>query len=122
MNLFVLTASAHILIFQLMKNGNSNHFQICFSSSLHSEGDPICDRYGLHIYENRIIATIADGCNWGTMPRDAAINASNAFALHLKHHLDEITDSSAIGPLLIKAMSVAHEAVSNFRCVFIILF
>jgi hypothetical protein len=79
-----------------------------------SEGDPICDRYSLHIYENRIIATIADGCNWGVMPRDAAVNATIAFSGYLKQHLEEISDLKDVGPLLIKCMSIAHEAVRKF--------
>ena len=28
------------------------------------EGDPICDRYSLSLYDNRVIACVADGCKF----------------------------------------------------------
>jgi len=49
-------------------------------------GDPICDRYFVNLYENRIMSALADGCSWGDRPRSAAKKASKAFATYVNAH------------------------------------
>lgn len=39
-------------------------------------GDPICDHYEAIVYEKRHIFGVADGCNWGNAPRQAAQRCS----------------------------------------------
>lgn len=42
------------------------------------EGDPICDSFRIHVYENAMIWCLADGCNWGERPKQASIKCVNA--------------------------------------------
>lgn len=36
------------------------------------DGDPICDSFRVHVYDNATVWCIADGCNWGERPRQAS--------------------------------------------------
>jgi len=54
------------------------------------QGDPICDRYGITVYENRIICVVADGCNWGERPRWAAEKCRNIVQEHLTNNIESI--------------------------------
>jgi len=75
-------------------------------------GDPICDRFFIQMFEDkRIIACIADGCNWGPHVRDAASAAVTAFTASLRKHLSDITTIKEAGPILLHALSKAHNAI-----------
>jgi len=74
-------------------------------------GDPICDRFAVQLYENRVIATVADGCNWGPKPRDAAKAASKAFVNYMRSHQNIVREASDACILLLRAISEAHTRV-----------
>jgi hypothetical protein len=80
------------------------------------DGDPICDRFAVSLFQNRSILCIADGCNWGPRPRDAATNATNAFIHYVKSHHHDTLDVKEFGPLLLRAFAAAHEAVRPLHC------
>jgi hypothetical protein len=75
------------------------------------DGDPICDRYKAHFFPNHVIAVVADGCNWGFLPRQAGINASDAFARYLCNHHNEIRNVRYAGSLVLRAFAMAQAAV-----------
>lgn len=77
------------------------------------EGSPICDQYSVRIFPTRIVGVIADGCNWGPPPRDAARAASSAFVRYLANHQGEIKDVQHAGRLILRALSVAHSEIIN---------
>jgi hypothetical protein len=47
------------------------------------DGDPICDRFAVELYSNRAIIAVADGCNWGKRPLEAAVKGIQGFVKHL---------------------------------------
>lgn len=75
------------------------------------DGSPICDQYRVNVYESRIIAAVADGCNWGDAPRNAAVAARDAFVTYLEAHQEEITDVQFCGALILRALSMANAAI-----------
>jgi len=75
------------------------------------DGDPICDRYKAVFYENLVIAAVADGCNWGNLPRQAGINASDAFVRYMTNHHSEIRNVRYAGSLILRAFAMAQAAV-----------
>ena len=75
------------------------------------DGHPICDQYKSIFYHNRIIAAIADGCNWGEAPRGAAISAINAFCSYLQNHHTEGNHLQFVGNLVQRAFSMANSAI-----------
>eukprot|EP00026_Physarum_polycephalum_P008264 Phypoly_transcript_08345.p1 GENE.Phypoly_transcript_08345~~Phypoly_transcript_08345.p1 ORF type:complete len:424 (+),score=60.08 Phypoly_transcript_08345:205-1476(+) len=75
------------------------------------EGDPIADRYGAQIFSNRIIAAVADGCNWGTKPKEAAVRAESAFIEYVHAQNENITDIHKAGLVLINAFEYAHNSI-----------
>ncbi|GAM18541.1 hypothetical protein SAMD00019534_017160 [Acytostelium subglobosum LB1] len=75
------------------------------------QGDPICDRFKVSIYRDNIIATLADGCNWGRLPFEAATNATNAFLAFMEENYHEINTIRKAGSFLLGAMTAAHKGV-----------
>ena len=75
------------------------------------EGSPICDQYRCVIYPSRIIVGVADGCNWGDPPRNAARAALNAFIRYLDAHQGEIGDLQYAGGLALRALSMANAEI-----------
>jgi len=75
------------------------------------EGSPICDQYGLLVYPTRVIVAVADGCNWGDPPRDAARSARNAFLRYMSNHQGDIRDIQHAGGLVLRAMAMAHAEI-----------
>jgi hypothetical protein len=47
----------------------------------------ICDQFFVRVLGNRAVFALADGCNWGTPPRDAAIKATEAI-------IDQVADKA----------------------------
>jgi serine/threonine protein phosphatase PrpC len=74
------------------------------------EGDPICDRFYVEFYPERTIFAIADGCNWGIRPREAAIKATKAFANHLATNQDFV-DLKECGHILLHGITASHNAI-----------
>ncbi|GAM27002.1 hypothetical protein SAMD00019534_101770 [Acytostelium subglobosum LB1] len=79
--------------------------------SLGRDGDPIADRYNCVVFENRLVACLADGCNWGSRPKEAAQKASDAFIDYILTKNDTIQDTKQIGKILFDAFETAHYAI-----------
>jgi len=75
------------------------------------EGSPICDQYRCCIFPNRTVIAVADGCNWGEPPRNAARAAVNAFTKYLCAHQSEIGDLQYAGGLVLRALSMANAEI-----------
>lgn len=74
-------------------------------------GDPICDCFGIQLYENRTICAVADGCNWGEEPREAARLACRTFLEYLKNKSDQILTLREAGHFLLRAFAHAHSSI-----------
>ncbi|KYQ94484.1 protein phosphatase 2C-related protein [Tieghemostelium lacteum] len=75
------------------------------------DGDPIADRYTCVVYNNRLVTCLADGCNWGEKPKQAAQRASQAFIDHVMSRNDEITNVKEAGRILFDAFENAHKNI-----------
>ena len=60
---------------------------------------------------NRVFVCVADGCNWGEKPREAARRASASFVDYLDAHSLCARDAHDYGALLLDAVVSAHNAV-----------
>ncbi|KAN0037096.1 hypothetical protein ACTFIV_002428 [Dictyostelium citrinum] len=74
-------------------------------------GDPIADRYTCAVYNNRLITCLADGCNWGQKPKEAAQNASTAFIDYVISKNDDMTNVKEVGKILFNAFECAHKSI-----------
>ncbi|EGC38022.1 hypothetical protein DICPUDRAFT_97029 [Dictyostelium purpureum] len=74
-------------------------------------GDPIADRYTCAVYNNRLIACLADGCNWGEKPKEAAQNASTAFIEYVTSQNDSMTNVKEVGKILYQGFECAHKSI-----------
>jgi len=77
----------------------------------HREGDPICDRFECRVYDNRAVLAVADGCNWGSRPREAATKATEGFCSYLESRFPTMHDIQEAGHLALRAFSVAHNRI-----------
>ena len=77
----------------------------------YSEGDPICDRFNISLYENRVILSLADGCNWGDLPRKAAKRATKNFNLFVANHYKDITSLRSAGSVILAAFAEADRSI-----------
>ncbi|EFA81250.1 protein phosphatase 2C-related protein [Heterostelium album PN500] len=75
------------------------------------QGDPICDRFKVSIYRNNVIATLADGCNWGRLPYEAATKATDAFLQFMEENFHEINTVRKAGSFLLGGMTAAHKGI-----------
>lgn len=75
------------------------------------QGDPICDFYRIHYHPLRTVVALADGCNWGIGPRDAAHHAVNNLIEYLTATHRKATTIRELGFLLMRGFSVAHSAI-----------
>lgn len=82
------------------------------------DGDPIADRFAANVFENRVIACMADGCNWGAKPREAAIKANAAFIEYVNTNHDTITDVKKAGAVLLNAFEYAHNSIMEGKLAF----
>jgi serine/threonine protein phosphatase PrpC len=82
------------------------------------DGDPIADRFAAHVYENRVIACMADGCNWGAKPREAATKANAAFIEYVNANHDTLTDVKRAGAVLLNAFEYAHNSIMEGKIAF----
>jgi hypothetical protein len=79
------------------------------------QGDPICDRYKAHLHSNGAIMALADGCNWGRLPYEAAVRATETFVSFLAQHVSHITSMRGAGPFLLAALTRAHNSITEGR-------
>ncbi|KYQ93896.1 protein phosphatase 2C-related protein [Tieghemostelium lacteum] len=75
------------------------------------QGDPICDRFKVSIYRDRVLVVLADGCNWGRLPFEAANKATDAFLQFLEDNHHEINTIRKAGSYLLSAMTSAHKGI-----------
>ncbi|KAL6045894.1 TipA [Balamuthia mandrillaris] len=73
--------------------------------------DPICDYFRCKIYENRVVAALADGCGWGNGPAEAARRAAHAFVSFFEERHHTINDLREAGRLILRALAKAHEKI-----------
>ena len=74
-------------------------------------GDPICDRYEGYLLDKSAVLVVADGCNWGERPRDAAVIASHALNLFLRVNLERYSSIHQIARGLMKGFSLAQSEI-----------
>ena len=75
------------------------------------QGDPICDQYRAEMFRNRCHFALADGCNWGARPLEAAVRAADSFMDHLRNSLYNMNSVTAIKKETLHALSSAHLAI-----------
>lgn len=72
----------------------------------------MCDCVSATAMANRVIACVADGCNWGSGPREAAQRATRAFVEYCQQRHASVADTQEAAQLLIAAFSHANAAIS----------
>ncbi|KYR02720.1 protein phosphatase 2C-related protein [Tieghemostelium lacteum] len=75
------------------------------------DGDPIADKLFVQVHRNRAVLAIADGCNWGKRPANAARDAITAFSNYFNQRQDEITTLQDAGHFLLRAFCEAHNKI-----------
>lgn len=78
------------------------------------EGDPICDSYRVHTSETGSIWCIADGCNWGPRPCQAATRYDPLSARSLSKSSQFIPSFFFV--LTVLPLSTAPEMLSSKLC------
>jgi len=73
------------------------------------DGDPLCDHYFIELYPNRLLVALADGCNWGLRPYNAALKAVEGFIQYLRTSKINTLDESS--KILIRAIWHAHYKI-----------
>eukprot|EP01089_Gocevia_fonbrunei_P015568 TRINITY_DN4583_c0_g1_i2.p1 TRINITY_DN4583_c0_g1~~TRINITY_DN4583_c0_g1_i2.p1 ORF type:complete len:548 (-),score=101.04 TRINITY_DN4583_c0_g1_i2:179-1822(-) len=74
-------------------------------------GDPICDIYGVSIFQNATVIALADGCNWGKNVRISAQIAAQTFLSYIKSKLPFITTLRECGHFLLRSFAHAHSRI-----------
>lgn len=75
------------------------------------QGDPVCDRFCMQIYKDAAVVALADGCNWGRLPFEAANKATAGFIQYLTTRIASITSLRGAGSLLLAALSAANKKI-----------
>ncbi|KAH3759474.1 1-phosphatidylinositol 4,5-bisphosphate phosphodiesterase delta-4 [Pelomyxa schiedti] len=80
-------------------------------------GDPICDQYSVSLATDKIIFALADGCNWGDKPKNAASNAVNNFVEFSKTYCRNVKTVKELGKMLLRALAHANRSIfgSHFQ-------
>ena len=75
-------------------------------------GDPIADQYGIIQYADRsCIIAVADGCNWGERPCEAAVRARDGFLAYLHRKRAKLVNSVQAVHYMLRGFNRAHEAI-----------
>eukprot|EP00005_Dracoamoeba_jomungandri_P003346 CAMPEP_0174255294 /NCGR_PEP_ID=MMETSP0439-20130205/4642_1 /TAXON_ID=0 /ORGANISM="Stereomyxa ramosa, Strain Chinc5" /LENGTH=393 /DNA_ID=CAMNT_0015337417 /DNA_START=172 /DNA_END=1353 /DNA_ORIENTATION=- len=74
-------------------------------------GDPIADQTWIGVYPNCVLATVADGCSWGTRPRDAARACTIAFKEFFEENVSKITDLQHAAHLLLQCFYTCDRKI-----------
>lgn len=75
------------------------------------DGDPIADNFAVRVYDNRVVAAIADGCGWGlasALAARTAVRTFNSFVKARRHALGNVRHAAQ---LVIDAFCAAHVDV-----------
>jgi len=75
------------------------------------EGDPIADSFTVRLYENRIVAAVADGCGWGPASALAARTAVRVFNSFVKARRHACSNVRQAMQLVLDAFCAAHVEV-----------
>ena len=75
------------------------------------DGEPICDQYNIMFSPPLSIIAVADGCNWGTGPAEAAYRASKAFVDHMNKSRDLFRSTNLVAHLCLDGIVAAHNAI-----------
>lgn len=81
------------------------------SRSAARQGDPVADRYSALIYENRTVLALADGCNWGVRPLEAADRSVNGLLGFMSTVQNKIKTTREAAMYLRKGLQKAHERI-----------
>ena len=77
------------------------------------EGDPICDRFFIKLYENRVIVAVGDAQHWGISSRKASKRAVKHFISFLEEQAKVIVNLRCTGPVLLSALATAHSRIND---------
>lgn len=83
-------------------------FVCCWSKQ---QGSPICDQYYVQVQPDRVLLCVADGCNWGERPREAARVAAQSFVRFTQQSAGEARTARDCGRVLLGAMRAAHNGI-----------
>ena len=75
------------------------------------EGEPICDQYRVMFCPPISIIALADGCNWGAAPAEAAQMASKAFVNFIYKHKQTIRTTGRLSRLCLQGLCEAHNKI-----------
>jgi len=74
-------------------------------------GDPVCDSFGLHLFDNMALLALADGCNWGPKPYEASRMACSALLAYLEGKLGEIKTTKQAAFYLVRGFSHVQKKI-----------
>merc|ERR1712137_1175832 len=75
------------------------------------EGEPICDQYRVFLTPTYALIAVADGCNWGKAPAQAAAKSAKTFIDYLKRNRDLFLNSSRVSRLCLEGLAAAHDSI-----------
>jgi hypothetical protein len=75
------------------------------------DGDPICDQFRVMFAPRNTIVAMADGCNWGNAPAEAARRATKGFVDLIHRERERITDTNRLCNLFLSGLCAAHNAI-----------
>ena len=75
-------------------------------------GDPICDQFCCKVVGGCAVAVLADGCNWGRGPRNAARCASATFAEYVAKYAHMLRDTKRAADVLFAALAAASDQIA----------
>eukprot|EP01122_Echinamoeba_exundans_P009097 TRINITY_DN3138_c0_g1_i1.p1 TRINITY_DN3138_c0_g1~~TRINITY_DN3138_c0_g1_i1.p1 ORF type:complete len:1118 (+),score=161.61 TRINITY_DN3138_c0_g1_i1:1174-4527(+) len=73
----------------------------------------VCDQFYVRAMGNRTVFALADGCGWGSRPREAAIRAAEAVVEQIADRTVQlkINDTIDCKTVLLRSFNVAHRAI-----------
>lgn len=75
------------------------------------DGDPNADHLLLQLFNKRAFVAIADGCNWGNRPREAAKNATIALKEYMSRRHGQVRDLHDAAHLLLRGFAEADKKI-----------
>eukprot|EP00005_Dracoamoeba_jomungandri_P012132 CAMPEP_0174265298 /NCGR_PEP_ID=MMETSP0439-20130205/26000_1 /TAXON_ID=0 /ORGANISM="Stereomyxa ramosa, Strain Chinc5" /LENGTH=411 /DNA_ID=CAMNT_0015351697 /DNA_START=60 /DNA_END=1295 /DNA_ORIENTATION=- len=76
-------------------------------------GDPIADTFWIQFYENLSTVCVADGCNWGDRPKQAAQGAAIALRDYIAARVEKraLRDTHEIAHILLRGFNTADNSI-----------
>ena len=75
------------------------------------DGEPICDKYRVLVSPNCIITALADGCNWGKQPCEAASRATKSFIDFISKNRFKAKTTNDLAKFCLQGIQMAHNAI-----------